>query len=51
VDDPGIRCAEITGDVAAIFLNSTIHFDNFKVTDLVVCSNEMLAKIFSNTWI
>ena len=51
VDDPGIRRAEITGDVAASFLNPTIYVDNFKVTDLMECGDEMLAKIFANAWI
>jgi len=51
MDDPAIGCTEITGHVATVLLKLTIDLDDFKVTDLVVGSDEMLAKIFSNTWV
>jgi len=51
MDDLAIGSAEITGDISTILLQLPIHIDDFKVTNLVVSGNEMLAKVLTNPWI
>jgi hypothetical protein len=51
MDYPAIGSTEITGYVPTVLLKLPIHVDNFKVTDLVICGDEMLAKVLTNLWI
>ena len=48
MDYLAIGSTEITGYVPTVLLQLPIHSDNFKVTDLMIRGDEMLAKVFAN---